>query len=140
MKLTIARSVVACLVAAIPVIGQADNLTGATRLLCASTLVTRCYEIGDCETGPPGLWNMPSFIEVDLLKKTLSTPAASPEQRHSPFTHVTRENGQIFIQGMENARAFSLVIAEESGAATLAVALDGTTVSAFAACTPVPKP
>jgi hypothetical protein len=82
---------------------------------------------------------MPSFIEVDLVKKTLSTPAASAEQRRSPFTHMTRENGQIFIQGMENARAFSLVITEESGAATLAVALDGTTVSAFAACTPVPK-
>ncbi len=140
MKLTLARSLLASLVATIPVIAHADNLTGVSRFLCASTLVTRCYEIGDCETGPPGLWNMPSFIEVDLTKKTLSTPAASAEQRRTPFTHLTRESGQIFIQGMENARAFSLVIVEETGVATMAIALDGITVSAFAACTPIPKP
>jgi hypothetical protein len=140
MKLTMARSLLVSLVATAPVIAHADNLIGVTRFLCASTLVTRCYEIGDCETGPPGLWNMPSFIEVDLTKKTLSTPAASAEQRRTPFTHLTRENGQVFIQGLENARAFSLVVVEETGVATMAIALDGITVSAFAACTPVPKP
>ncbi len=140
MKLTIARRLLAGLLATAPLVAQADNLAGVSRFLCASTLVTRCYEIGDCETGPPGLWNMPSFIEVDLTKKTLSTPAASAEQRRTPFTHLTRENGQVFIQGMENARAFSLVIVEETGVATMAIALDGITVSAFAACTPIPKP
>ncbi len=126
----------AALAALIPVIAQADNLAGSTRFLCAATQVTRCYARGDCESGPPWKWNMPSFVQVDLDKKTLHTPPASAEQRRSPITSLERDDGQIFLQGTENGRAFSLVIVEETGLASLAVALDGITVSIFAACTP----
>jgi hypothetical protein len=138
MNHTTPRSFVTGIIATIPLIAQADNLTGIERFLCASTQVTICDALGDCDSGPPSLWNMPSFIQVDLAKKTLSTPPASAEQRRSPFTHLARDKGQIFIQGMENGRAFSLVVVEETGFATMALALDGSTVSAFAACTPTP--
>lgn len=122
--------------AMIPLIAQADDLTGSARFLCAATHVTRCYGRGDCESGPPWKWNTPSFIQVDLGKKLLSTPAANAEQRRSPITHLTRDDGQIFLQGTENGRAFSMVIVEETGLVSLAVALDGITVSIFGACTP----
>jgi hypothetical protein len=135
---TTPRRLVIGTIATIPLMAQADNLAGTERFLCASTQVTICDASGDCDSGPPSLWNMPSFIQVDLAKKTLSTPPASAEQRRSPFTHLTRDKGRIFIQAMENGRAFSLVIAEETGFATMALALDGSTVSAFAACTPTP--
>ena len=131
------RSAAAVLAALIPVIAQADNLTGTKRFLCASTQVTRCYARGDCESGPPWKWDMPSFIQVDLDKKTLSTPAASLEQRRSPITHLERDAGQIVLQSTENGRAFSMVIVEESGLASMAVTLVGITVSTFGACTPV---
>ena len=67
------------LAAMLPAIAQADNLAGADRFLCASSRVVRCYSAGDCDSGPPWEWNMPSFIQVDLKKKTLSTPPASAE-------------------------------------------------------------
>jgi hypothetical protein len=133
------RTVAAMMAVMIPVIAQADDLTGANRFLCAATQVTRCFGRGDCESGPPWKWNMPSFIQVDLGKKTLSTPASSVEQRRSPITHLTRDDeGQIFLQGTENGRAFSMVIVEETGLLSMAVALDGITVSVFGACTPTP--
>ena len=128
----------AILSALLPVIAQADNLAGADRFLCASSRVVRCYSVGDCDSGPPWEWNMPSFIQVDLKKKLLSTPAASAEQRRSPLTHVQREAGQIIVQGTENGRALSMVIAEETGLASSAIALDGITVTVFGACTPSP--
>jgi hypothetical protein len=120
----------------LPAVSQADNLSGAERFLCASSRVVRCYSIGDCESGPPWEWNMPSFIQVDLKKKLLSTPAASAEQRRSPITHLVREAGQIIVQGTENGRALSMVIDEETGLASSAIALDGITVNVFGACTP----
>jgi len=126
------------IVALMPFTAIADDLTGTERFLCAATHVTRCYGRGDCESGPPSKWNMPSFIQVDLGKKTLSTPAASAEQRRSPITSLTRDDGQIFIQGTENGRAFSMVIAEDTGLVSMAVALDGITVSVFGVCTPTP--
>lgn len=125
--------------ATLPAVTQADNLAGADRFLCASSRVVRCYSVGDCDSGPPWEWNMPSFIQVDLKKKMLSTPAASAEQRRSPLTHVQREAGQIIVQGTENGRALSMVIAEETGLASSAIALDGITVTVFGACTPSPS-
>ena len=124
--------------ATLPAVAQADNLAGADRFLCASSRVVRCYSVGDCDSGPPCECNMPSFIQVDLRKKLLSTPAASAEQRRSPLTHVQREAGQIIVQGTENGRALSMVIAEETGLASSAIALDGITVTVFGACTPAP--
>ena len=85
--------------ATLPAVAQADNLAGADRFLCASSRVVRCYSVGDCDSGPPWEWNMPSFIQVDLRKKLLSTPAASAEQRRSPLTHVQRDAGQITGHG-----------------------------------------
>jgi hypothetical protein len=128
----------AALAFALPVSTLADDLTGADRFLCASSRVVRCYSVGDCDSGPPWEWNMPSFIQVDLKKKLLSTPAASAEQRRSPLTHVQRDAGQIIVQGTENGRALSMVIAEETGLASSAIALDGITVTVFGACTPSP--
>mgnify|MGYP006893475193 CR=1 FL=1 len=81
---------------------------------------------------------MPSFIQVDLKKKLLSTPAASAEQRRSPLTHLVREAGQIIVQGTENGRALSMVIDEETGQVSMAIALDGITINVFGACTPEP--
>jgi hypothetical protein len=128
--------ILASLAALIPIIAQADNLTGTDRFLCASSRVVRCYSVGDCDAGPPWEWNMPSFINVDLKKKLLSTPAASAEQRRSPITLVVREAGQIIVQGVESGRALSMVINEETGLASSSIALDGITVNVFGACTP----
>lgn len=127
----------AFLAALMPAIAQADDLSGADRFLCTSSLVVRCDTFGECESGPPWEWNMPSFIQVDLKKKLLSTPAASAEQRRSPITFV-RAAGQIILQGAENGRALSTVIDEETGLASSAIALDGMTINVFGVCTPNP--
>jgi hypothetical protein len=139
MNHRISRSLVIGAIAAIPLIAQADNLSGAERFVCTSTEVTHCEAFRGCDSGPPALWNMPPAIQVDLTKKTLSTPPTSGQQRSSPFTHLARDSGRIFIQGMENDRVFSLVIAEDTGLASFALALDGTTISVFGACTSAPQ-
>lgn len=128
----------AALALMLPTVTLADNLVGADRFLCASSRVVRCYSVGDCDSGPPWEWNMPSFIHVDLKKKLLSTPAASAEQRRSPITHAVRDAGTIIVQGSENGRGLSMVINEETGLASSAIALDGITVTVFGACTPDP--
>jgi hypothetical protein len=116
----------------------ADDLTGATRLLCASVQVTKCVEGGDCGIDLPWNLNIPEFIEVDLTTKMLSTTKASGENRATPITHLTRENGIIVLQGFEKGRAFSFVITEQTGRITVAVATEGRAVAVFGSCTPQP--
>lgn len=116
----------------------ADDLTGATRLLCASIQATACVEGGDCSIDLPWNLNIPEFIEIDLDARKLGTTAASGENRSTPITHLTRENGLIVLQGFEMGRAFSFVITEETGRVAVAVATEGRAVAIFGTCTPQP--
>ena len=117
-------------------VSMADDLTGAEVILCSSAQATICGEEDGCETGPPWAWNIPLFIEIDLKAKTMGTTAASGEDRSTPIRNLQREEGRIFLQGVEKGRAFSFVIDEAHGLMTVAVARDAVTVSVFGACTP----
>lgn len=128
---------VGAIVALAAAVSWADDLTGVDRFLCASVQVTRCLEGGECEADVPWNLNVPEFIQVDLAAKTLSTTAASGENRSTPITHLVRENGSVVLQGYEMGRAFSFVVDEATGRITAAVAADGRAVVVFGACTPL---
>ena len=81
--------------------------------------------------------NIPQFLQLNLKDKTMSTTKASGENRATPIKTLTREGGQIYLQGLEGGRAFSFVINEESGLLSAGVATDGKVVSVFGACTPL---
>jgi hypothetical protein len=117
---------------------MADDLTGASRLLCTSVQATSCNDDGgDCVTDVPWVFNVPQFIEVDLGQKMLRTTKASDDARQSPINSMTRADGMIVLQGLELGRAFSFVINEKTGRLSAAVARDGITVAVFGACTPL---
>ena len=116
---------------------RADDVSGADLLLCASLEATRCTLDG-CVTEDPVMWNIPQFVEIDLVNKLLKTTVASGENRATPITTLVREDGHIFIQGIEGGRAFSFVIHEASGDLNAAVAASDTAFAIFAACTPLP--
>jgi hypothetical protein len=136
MRIRLGLVIVGALLSLAPSGLLADDLRGADRLLCSAVQATVCWPEGDCEIGPPWNWNIPQFIEIDLDKKTLGTTEASGENRRTPIKNLEREDGNIFLQGFEQGRAFSFVITEESGRLAVAVARDGITVSVFGACTP----
>ena len=115
----------------------ADDVTKANRILCTAIQATSCNEETDCVTDTPASFNVPQFIEIDLVAKLLSTTKAAEEQRQSPIRTLTREDGLIVVQGLELGRAYSLVINESTGRLSAGVARDGITVSVFGACTPL---
>jgi len=116
---------------------MAENLTGAEKILCAGIQATYCDTSGACEVGMPWQWNMPEFVEIDLEAKIVSTTQAAERLRQTPIRTLERVNGEIYLQGVENARAFSFVIDEATGVASIAIAVDGMTISVFGACTPI---
>lgn len=117
----------------------ADDLAGSTRFLCAAVQATQCLEGGECAIDVPWNLNIPEFIEIDLDAKRLSTTPASGQNRATAIAHLSRADGLIVLQGFEMGRAFSIVIAEQTGRATAAVATGGRAVAVFCACTPLPS-
>jgi hypothetical protein len=118
-------------------VAWADDLTGADKILCTSVQVTACKDSGDCVVDLPWNLNVPQFIEVDLKAKRLSTTKASGENRATAIDTLRRDNGTIVLQGYEKGRAFSIVIIQETGAMSAAVAAEGKSVGVFGACTPI---
>ena len=122
------------LIFASPVTG--DVLKDVDRMLCVPGSVSHCVLDQKCKSELPEDENIPTFIEVDLKRKTLATTEASGEGRSTSIKNVTRQAGNIYLQGVENGRGFSMVISENTGDLTLVVAADGETASMFGACTP----
>jgi len=119
--------------------GSADDLTGATRLLCTPVQVTVCVEDGECAVDLPWNVNIPQFIEVDLEAGRLETTAASGENRMTAIEQLRRIEGNIVLHGYEMGRAFSWVVNERTGHVTAAMATDGVAVSVFGVCTPLAR-
>ena len=118
-----------------PGLSGADDLTGSDRWLCSAIEATVCNFDGDCNIGAPWQWDIPQFIEVDLRNKKIATTKASAENRETPILTLERSDGLVFMQGIENGRAFSFVVEERTGTLSAAVARTGITVSVFGACT-----
>jgi len=116
----------------------ADDLSGSDRFLCSTLQATVCFADGECAVLTPEELNIPRFIEVDLKKKELATTAASGENRRTPAETVRRVGQDIFLQGYEAGRAFSLLIQETTGQASFASVAEERSAVVFAACTPMP--
>ncbi len=125
----------ACLPLVFAASAFADNLTKSDKLLCAAAEITVCFELDECYPVVAEEIDMPTFVVVDLKTKQLLTTKASQENRSTAVATVARENGRIYLQGIERGRAYSFVINEETGHLTVAVSRDGLSVSVFGACT-----
>ncbi len=128
--------IAALLLAASPA-ALAGDLTGTSRFLCSVVNVGRCDVDGCWEDTPDGAL-IPQFVIIDLGAKLLSTTAASGQNRSTPIESVRRDGGLIVLQGLENGRAFSFVISEKSGSASVAIAREELVLAVSAACTPLP--
>jgi hypothetical protein len=114
----------------------ADDLTGARHMLCSVLETHVCVEADSCAQVLPEELNIPLFIRIDAQSGTLSTTPASGENRETAADSVSRADGQLTLQGVENGRAFSLFIQESTGLATFASAAAGRSFTVFGACTP----
>jgi hypothetical protein len=114
---------------------QADQLTGIDKFICAAAQVQICLEADTCYLSSAWELDMPDLVVIDLKKKSVSTTKASGLNRSTPFSSINRIDGRIFLQGVENGRAFSFVVDEATGRVTVAVARDGVAVNVFGAFT-----
>jgi hypothetical protein len=115
----------------------ADKLGSGNEFLCYGLTASVCTIDGDgCETMEPWELNLPDFVQLDLRGRVIKSTDAALEQRETPITRMEREDGLILLQGLQNGRAFSWVITEETGEGTMMIASQDTGVTVFTVCTP----
>ena len=129
IKMSAFAALMACSVA------QADDVTDTDRILCSTSTIMLCVEDGLCFQISILDSDAPQFLVIDTKKKVVSTTEASGEKRETSVPNMSRDGGRVFLQGVENNRAFSILIEEDSGRFSAAIARDGITNSVFGACT-----
>jgi hypothetical protein len=118
-----------CLAAAPAVSADFD---GSKALICSAIETHDCIAGTLCDRGLAEDINVPQFIRLDFAAKTLSARG-----RSSPMKNYARADGMLVIQGVENKRAVSITINEESGKLVGAIATDEEGFIIFGACTPL---
>jgi len=114
-----------------PSVEAAGKFDGSVPMLCAPTFVTECGAEGECRRGTPASVNLPEFLKVDVKAMKVFAEGTG---RESPIRNVERSEGHLILQGGQNARAWSMTIAEESGrmSSTISTSHEGFVI--FGAC------
>jgi hypothetical protein len=124
------RIVASLLLAASSALATAADFDGSRPFLCSPLEAHDCVSGSNCRPALARDLNLPAFIKVDFAGRTISA-----QGRTSPIQNASRADGKLFIQGIDNARAFGLVIDESTGALVGAIAADEEAFVVFGECT-----
>jgi hypothetical protein len=114
----------------------AATYDGSVPLICALIEVIDCASGADCQRGAPESVNLPQFIKLNFTEKTLSTTEAAQKQQSTAIKNIEQFDSRMILQGVEGSRAWSMVIAKDTGKISATVADDQAGFVIFGACTP----
>ncbi len=125
--------VMACLGFAWPA-DAAGKYDGSAPMLCAVTAVSECTADGKCQRSAPQAGNnLPTFMRVDVKGRVLK--ADDDSGRKTEIKGSAMVDDQLMLQGIENGKAWTMVIKSDTGRWGGAVVEDDGSFALFGACT-----
>ncbi len=108
---------------------------GSAPLICAVIEVFECSVELDCIEGTVESMNIPQFVKIDFANNKIATTEEIAEKRESPINNFDKADGMLILQGVQNGRGWSMVIAEDTGKMTPTASGAGGGFVIFGACT-----
>ena len=136
-KLPYFSVLLSCLSALAPATLVAGDFDGSKPLICAAIFSTECHaETQECVSGAPWKINFPVFSEIDFKGKLISTVDAYKNERQTRIESMDHlPDGRLSLHGDDGVYSWSMLIAEDTGSATLAAAGEEVGFIIFGACT-----
>jgi hypothetical protein len=119
---------------AIASLANAGDVTDSDLLLCYGWSAAVCDTESVCEVTEPWRLNMPDFVTIDLDDELITSVPGEVDERESSISSIAREGGYIIMQGMQDGRAFSWLITENTGEGTLTVSTADRGIVIFTVC------
>jgi hypothetical protein len=112
----------------------AGKYDGSKPMLCAVSAVSECTANGACERSAPQSGNnLPHFLRVDVKGRVLTDNDGSGRKTEIKVSTIL--DGQFMLQGVENGKAWSMVISSEGGRWGGSIVEDDGLIAVFGACT-----
>ena len=100
----------------------AEPLLAQSQKICSVVHYQECYSGGECFDAPiddPG--DTPGFMTIDREAGVVHASEPRFSDRSSPILTSTEEEGRIMLTGVQDGRAWSITVVEETGAMSLAI-------------------
>jgi hypothetical protein len=118
----------------VPSLVPASDFDGTKPLICALKDDFECGPDG-CERVTSEAINLPQFLRLNFKDKQITTVREGVQVRTTKMERVDSPGSNLFLQGVENNLAWSLVIDQAAGKMVLTVAGDQVGFVVFGACT-----
>ena len=128
-------AICACIGIGVAATAAAGDFDGSKKLLCAPSDIYECGPASDCQRVTAETANIPRFIRVNVKKKQLSGTVGSGDEVTTGIQNVEKKDGKLTLQGAENARAWSVVIDQETGLMSASASDEITGFILFGGCT-----
>lgn len=122
------------LISGLPSHVLAGDFDGSRPLLCAVIETIECTPDGECLRGEAESIDMPAFLKIDFAKKTISGTRQDGTVRNTEIKTMERVDGNLILQGVQNGKAWTMVISEATGKATITAADNQVGFVVFGAC------
>jgi hypothetical protein len=120
----------------LPFSALAGDFDGSKPLLCAVIETFDCGPGGECQRGTAESIDIPQFLKISFKEKTISSTPESGQVRTTKIQNMERIDGKLILQGVQNGKAWSMLISETTGKVTLSASDDQAGFLVFGACTP----
>ena len=125
--------VILCLlVTPLPVL--AGDFDGSKPLILAVTETFECGPGGECQRGTAMSVDIPHFFKIDFKEKKISGKRADGQLRITDIMDMARIDGKLILQGVQEGKAWNMVISESDGMATITVSDNQAGFVIFGAC------
>jgi hypothetical protein len=116
--------------------GLAATFDGSQAIICATFEILECEPGLRCEEETVDKLDAPQFLQISVQDKTITATRPSGAAVNAKIELVRHAEGQMFLQGIEKTRGWSMAINEAKGNMSLAIHDDASSYVIFGACTP----
>ena len=109
---------------------QAADFDGSKPLLCATQAALDCARGDDCAAGLPEEIGAPTFMRIDLAKKSVIGPQTTTE-----ILLQDTSGKQLLLQGREGGFGWTIVVDQPSGDLTVTLTNRNGAYVLYGACT-----
>lgn len=119
----------------LPGLAAADPFDGSTPFLCATMQTRLCPADAECEQQGVYENDIPRFLKISVQGRKVSGTRPSGAAVDAAIDSVRHSKGIMFLQGTQEAFAWSMAIGEQDGSMTLTAADADNGMVVFGACT-----
>ena len=115
----------------------AGPLLAQSKSVCSIVQYKACYDDGECFDSPADPADSPAFITIDSDAGVVHATEPRFSDRSSPILTSNEEDGRLMLTGVQEGRAWSITVVEETGEMSLAISDPEEAILVFGRCVSV---